>query len=80
MAGYYFIKSGGHLFKLTKKAYGSWVTDSANRLKNKKKPAKLRNYGADIGPISNVISANDFEVADFIRTSQLFSLDTETNS
>lgn len=67
MAGYHFVKSNGHLFKLTKKAYQAWLVDSANRLTKKQSPAKLRNYGADLGEICGIQTASDFELADFTR-------------
>jgi hypothetical protein len=77
MAGYYFVKSDGHLFRLTKKAYQTWVVDSANRLTIKGSPAKLKKYGVDLGEISNVLSAKDIG---FETLSKLFSsLDTESN-
>lgn len=72
MAGYYFIKSNGRLFKLTKKAYQTWITNSTNRLKNNKSPAKLKNYGTDLGEISTVSNTEDI---DFINLKKLFSID-----
>jgi len=81
MARYYFIKSNGHLFRLTKKAYHTWIADSTKRLTYKKNPAKLKHYGVDLGEVSSIISAQDFEFADFVRFNKLFSgLDTEMNS
>jgi hypothetical protein len=72
MARYYFIKSNGHLFKLTGKAYRTWIIDSANRLAKKKTPAKIRNYGINMGEISKIISENDFNHTDFIHFSKSF--------
>jgi len=73
MAGYYFVKSNGHLFRLTKKAYQTWIIDSANRLTHKKSPAKLKNYGTDLGEISDFKSSKEFEFSDFIKLSKLYS-------
>lgn len=78
MAGYYFIKSNGNLFRLTKSAYKSWIHDSKNRVVYKKSPAKLRNYGVDLGPISEIKSASDFsDVRDFIRLDKLLHSEVE---
>jgi hypothetical protein len=78
MAGYYFIKSNGHLYRLTNKAYQTWVIDSANRLSQKHTAAKLRNYGTDLGEVSNIISASDvgFETLSIIYS----GLDSKTNT
>lgn len=72
MAGYYFIKSGGNLYRLTKKAYQSWIIDSANRLQQNKSPAKIKKYGQNLGEFSSMKSSYDFENSDFIRLSKLF--------
>jgi len=78
MAGYYFIKSNGHLFRLTKKAYRAWLADSASRVTDKKKPAKIRNYGADLGEISDLKSEKDFGFEDFLQLYTAFSpIETE---
>lgn len=78
MAGFYFIKSNGNLFRLTKKAYKSWIHDSKNRVVYKKNPAKLRNYGVDLGPITEIKSVSDFsDVRDFIRLDKLLEPEVE---
>lgn len=81
MAGYYFIKSNGHLFKLTKNAYRTWIHDSKNRVVYKKNPAKLRNYGIDLGEIAEIKDTGEnselFDVADFIRLDKLLQPEVE---
>lgn len=72
MAGYYFIKSNGHLFRLTKKAYHSWIISSANRINQNKPRAKLRNYGLDLGDVALIKSNNDFDSTDFTRLNKLY--------
>lgn len=70
MAGYYFIKSNGHLYRLTKKAYRTWAADSKKRLENKKSHAKLRNYGLDLGPTSTIKCADEFCLQDFVHINE----------
>jgi len=77
MAGFYFVKSNGHLFQLTKKAYRTWIHDSKNRMSYDKRPAKLRNYGIDLGEIITNVSGDVFEESDFIRLDKLFQPEAE---
>lgn len=71
--GHYFIRSNGNLFRLTKKAYKAWVLDSTNRMLKSKKPAKLKNYGLDLGQVSGIQSVNDFSLQDFVSLNNLVS-------
>lgn len=75
MAGYYFVKSNGNLFRLTKRAYKTWVIDSAGLLSRNEPLAKIKHYGEDLGNISNLLSATDIG---FETLSKIYSnLDTD---
>lgn len=61
MKKYNFIKYDGCLYRLTKNAYRSWVKDSVSA----QKVLKISRYGTNVGALSSISSALDFEIKDF---------------
>lgn len=71
--GYYFVKSNRNLYRLTKRAYQTWIHDSANRVSRGQSPAKLKNYGVNVGEISSLHSISEMDAKDFARLDVLYS-------
>ena len=73
MNRYYFIRSNGHMYRLSRSGYFTWVSHSAARIANNKRIAKLSHYGVDMGEMIDLKNVNDYSPEDIVRLNTLYT-------